>query len=245
MAEKKKLKPTREIDESDSDDVDSIIENFAQTSISGKKVSKGYRTLNRKDVHDESEGDSESDDPTIVWRGLTQKDYESLKNKEGLKANTKKSGKGLYEDIRKHIENGSNLNHNCGLMSATRSKKVGARYSSHKLKKSFPDPPKILAKIKLTPNIGCVDLTNSVKMKEVGLTETTKKFAENSQEVILYSNIPQESIIELYRVENFWKNEDAAYQKAKKSGKYDQFVKFRAYGKDVYFGFVLKKIPLP
>jgi hypothetical protein len=219
-------------------------------------ASKGYRTQNPKtDSSDnESEGESENEDPSVIWRGLTQSDINNLEQGKGLVAATTKTGALLYGEIKEHVENGSKPEHRCGLMSATRSKKVAARYSSHKVP-GAPEPTRRLAKIKLDlATNGSIDLTEPAERAKAGLAGKVEKFANNSQEVIICSSISQENIMGIYRVQEFWLNKvnakgeennkaqqiEAQYQQARKSDKNASFVKFRAYERDAYYGFSIK-----
>lgn len=209
-------------------------------STTNPLLAKGYRTRHLKSGSgDESEGESESEDANIVWRGLTPLDLHNLKNGKGLQANTQKNDKDLYTEIREHVENGSKPDHKCGLMSATRSKKVAARYSSSKCNSDAPQPSNVMAKIKLDSNIGSVDLTDPNEIQKSGLVGTAMKFAENSQEVIIYTNVQQKNILAIYEVKRLW----GVVSKETKE-KYDAFIKFRAYEKDVYYSFGVENMRL-
>ena len=196
---------------------------MAAMTVGNSPNSKGFRT-NSVQKNGESEGESESDDPLIVWRGLTARDMERIEKGKGLKASKKPSGAELYADreIHEHVAKGSDPKHTCNLMSATRSKKVPARYAADKLKPEHPNATCRMAKNQLNDTIERIDLTDDGELEKTKLSGSGIQFARNSQEVIICSDIPRDNIVGLYRVTA------ELYSKARKS-KFQDFITFRAY----------------
>lgn len=214
----------------------------AQSILANRKIHRGYRDHCKSLVEPNgSDGDSDNEDEDIVWRGVTAEDKLSIENGLGLSASTTKTGKELNEEIREHVQRGSEEQHkqHCSLLSASRSKKVAARYACDTVNRKN-NATNLMVKIQLDQKTGRADLTDRKILDEVGLTGVYKKWAENSQEVVIFSKIPQESL-SLYKVKKFFS--EKAYQEAKKRAGDNgtHFVRFRSYEKDRHWGFSITR----
>lgn len=201
--------------------------------------SKGYRSRHPKRLSDdESEGDSDSDDPNFVWRGINLGEYlEITSGIENTPYLYDLNSIDTHQTIREHIEHGSDRNHQCPFISASRSMKVAARYASHRLNNSQIEPSGFMVKIRLEHDYFRVDLTNPEELKKVGLSKAFKKCAQNSQEVILMAPLLKRNIEGIYSVHSFgyWQRAQLQYEKSRNSDEKSFFVKFRAYEKNQYY----------
>ncbi len=236
-------------DKSDEDSSTTDVSDEEVAVVSNPPASKGYRTLHPS-LNGESEGDSESEDPSIVWRGLKDYDLASIQAGGGIHAK-KTISNGGSEDVATHVKDGPN--DSC-LISTTRSKKLAARYSAAIGALNGNTPASHIAKIKLNENDPRVDLTNDDALDEIfpdaslrtRAEVSQKRWAQNSQEVILYHSIPQDRIAEIYHVRHFHNRSIREYEQAKKvpsvSG---DFVKFRPFEQQFYHGFHIARASIP
>ncbi len=229
-------------DKSDEDSSTTDVSDEEVAVVSNPPASKGYRTL-RPSLNGESEGDSESEDPNVVWRGLKDYDLASIQAGRGIGAK-KTISDGGSDDVTTHVKDGPN--DSC-LISASRSKKVAARYStSVGVKLNGNNPARHIAKIQLDEHDQRSDLTNNTVLLATNLEAFEKRWAENSQEVILYHHVPQDKIVGLYHAQHFHNRNIHQYVQTKEATDVTgDFVKFRPVEKPYYHGFHITPVPMP
>jgi len=152
---------------------------------------------------------------------------ESILAGDGLWASGSPREHRLYRQIKKHVSfHSSTSKHDdadCELLSTSRSIKVAACYAmNHWIRQRNSKNGKsnqfgVVATIQLD-GVSHVDLTNAVQAARAGLQGCFLAFAQNAQEVIVHSHIPDENIVALWEV---------VKSKPKKRNRFQKSVTFR------------------
>lgn len=155
----------------------------------------------RRMAHKDSEGESESEDPAIVWRALRK---EESPWEEGLRP-PKKHNKDLK--ARQHITAGSRARMKSGWVSTSRSRKVAAAWASESPRRGAKASKRVVkARIREeqrgeqapTGDARVIDLTDPEQASKVfpAMKGTSLNTALSSQEVVIYGGIDKGDVLE-------------------------------------------------